>query len=68
MNSDFGNFKEDLKKLAHKLNATVVLECIAGPIVGVISSCLPEKSTIICYGQLSEEKIDGIDPLQILGK
>ena len=50
LNSEFGNFKDDLKKLAKKLNATVVLECISGPIVGVISSCLPEKSSIICYG------------------
>ena len=50
LNSEFGNFRDDLKKLAQKLNATVVLECVSGPIVGIISSCLPEKSTIICYG------------------
>lgn len=54
INSEVPTFQEDLKSLAHKLNATLVLECIAGPIVGVISGCLPPKSTIISYGQLSE--------------
>jgi NADPH:quinone reductase-like Zn-dependent oxidoreductase len=41
---------------------------VAGPIVGVIANCLPVKSTIISYGQLSEQKISGIDPIVILGK
>ncbi len=50
LNSESDTFAADLKKLAYKLNATVVLECVSGPIVGKISSCLPEKSTIISYG------------------
>lgn len=67
MNSESSTFEADLKSLAHKLNANVVLECVAGPIVGLISRCLPEQSTIISYGQLSEKKIEGIDSLKVIG-
>ena len=67
LNSESSTFEADLRSLAHKLNANVVLECVAGPIVGLISRCLPEQSTIISYGQLSEKKIEGIDSLKVIG-
>ena len=41
LNSEEPQFLSDLKRLAHKLNATVVIECVAGPLVGKISACLP---------------------------
>lgn len=50
LNSESPSFKNDLRKLAHDINATVVIECVAGPLVGVISDCLPKDSSIIVYG------------------
>ena len=50
------------------MRANVCLECVAGPIVGVIADALIAKGTIIAYGNLSETKISGISPLQLIGK
>jgi len=67
LNSESPTFEKDLKALARELNANVVLECVAGPIVGVISNCLPRNSTIVSYGQLSESKIEGISAFSVIG-
>lgn len=67
MNSESPTFQKDLKALAKKINATVALECVAGPMTGVISTCLPNRSTIIQYGQLSEQKISGLNAMAIIG-
>jgi NADPH:quinone reductase-like Zn-dependent oxidoreductase len=68
LNSEHSTFEPELKELANKINANVVLECVAGPIVGQIANCLPSNSTIVAYGQLSEQKIEGINPLLVLGR
>ena len=67
LNSETPTFEKDLKALARQINANVVLECVAGPITGLISRCLPRNSTIVSYGQLSEAKIEGIDPFSVIG-
>ncbi|TNV77295.1 hypothetical protein FGO68_gene15628 [Halteria grandinella] len=68
LNSESPDFKKDLKALAKTLQATVALECVAGPMTGHISDCLPPLSTIIQYGQLSEQKMEGINPMQVIAK
>lgn len=57
LNSESETFANDLKKLAKKINANLVLECVAGELTGIISESLPQGSTIVMYGQLSEQKI-----------
>lgn len=42
------------------------MECVSGPIVGKIVDALPPKSTIISYGNLSEEKMNGISSLKLI--
>ena len=43
------------------------MECVAGPVVGQIADALMPKSTIISYGNLSEQKISGISAMKIIG-
>ncbi len=68
LNSEDPNFTSDLTKCAKHINATCVFECVSGPMVGIIANCLPKKSTIFVYGQLSEQKIEGIDAMTVLSK
>lgn len=50
LNSESETFSKDLKALAKKINANLVLECVSGPLTGIISECLPPASTIVMYG------------------
>mmetsp|Transcript_36389 Transcript_36389/g.35272 ORF Transcript_36389/g.35272 Transcript_36389/m.35272 type:complete len:124 (+) Transcript_36389:290-661(+) len=68
LNSSNEDFPERLKELTKELEASVVLECVSGPIVGQIVDALPKNGIIITYGQLSEEKMSGISPLMFMGK
>jgi len=55
------NFAKEVKELCEKLQATVCFECIGGKICGVIFNNLPQKSTLIVYGTLSGQDIEGIN-------
>ena len=57
-----------LKQLARELNATVALECVAGDMPGKLLSVMGNGAIIISYGQLSEQKMDNIDPVIFLFK
>ena len=67
LNSESPTFSKDLKALAKQMNANLVLECVSGPLTGIISECLPPSSTIVMYGQLSEQKIEGISGMMVIG-
>lgn len=68
LNSSEEGFAEKLGELAKKLNATVCLEAIGGPITGLIMSKMPPKSIVILYGCLSEQNVSDVNPLMLLGK
>ncbi|CDW81714.1 zinc-binding dehydrogenase family protein [Stylonychia lemnae] len=67
LNSEKEGFQEELQSLCKKLNATVVFECVSGPVVGVIMNAIPPKSTLISYGNLSEQKMSGINTFKLIG-
>lgn len=68
LDSSQEGFQAQLKQLAAELNATVALECVAGDMPGRLLSVMPPGAIIISYGQLSEQKIDNIDPVIFLFK
>ena len=68
LNSSEPDFDKELSKLVKRLNATVCFEAISGTATGQIMKAMPPKSISIVYGLLSEEKIEGIDPLLLVGK
>lgn len=48
------NFKEQLKQVSKKLRATVLLDAVADTDTPITMSCMPNKSTAIVYGRLTE--------------
>ena len=44
-----------------KLNPTVLLDCVGGKLASEVIMRMPPKSTMVMYGNLSNEKIE-IDP------
>jgi NADPH:quinone reductase-like Zn-dependent oxidoreductase len=55
INSSEVDFEEKLKKLAHKLNATVIFDCVGGKLVQQLIDAAPNESKLFIYGQLSSE-------------
>lgn len=68
LNSSSENFFEDFKNLAKELKATTLIECIGGPITSQLMNCLPAKSQVALYGDLSEKPLSDIDPLLMIGR
>lgn len=68
LNSSSPNFDEELFNLSKQLRANVALECVAGETAGRVLQCLGHGGTMICYGQLSEQKIGPINPIVFLFK
>lgn len=68
LNSTSETFFEDLKKLAAELKALTCIECIGGPFTAQIMDQLPARSHVALYGCLSEKPLEGIDPLQMIGR
>lgn len=57
LNSNDKNFESNLKKLSKKLEATVLLDAVAGELSFQILAALPYGSKMISYGALSEQSI-----------
>lgn len=55
--STSADFNTELKELAHRLHATLILDAIGGPMTGQLADAAPEGSTILVYGSLSGEPI-----------
>ena len=68
LNSSEPDFDKQLKDLAHQLNATVALECVAGDMPGRLLSAMPNGAIVISYGQLSEQPIGPINPIIFIFK
>lgn len=54
-NSSSPEFEEELKEMAHKLNATIIFDAVGGSLVQKLLDATPGKSTLFIYGRLSEE-------------
>ena len=53
INSNDSNFENQLKELAHKLNATVIFDCVGGKMVQQLIDAAPNESKLFIYGRLS---------------
>jgi NADPH:quinone reductase-like Zn-dependent oxidoreductase len=64
-NSADPDFMIDFKEWCEKNNATLMLDAVGGELVNRVLTLLPARSTIILYGNLSQEKIEFL-PTQLL--
>lgn len=55
LNSSEAGFEDQLKQMAHQLNATLFLDAVGGPLLGQLLMAAPNGSTIMSYGRLSAE-------------
>jgi len=55
VNSNNIDFEEKLKELAHKLNATVIFDCVGGKMVQQLIDATPNESKLFIYGRLSSD-------------
>ncbi|EAS04617.1 zinc-binding dehydrogenase family oxidoreductase (macronuclear) [Tetrahymena thermophila SB210] len=61
-------FQKQVKELSEKLQATVCLDPLGGPVSGQIFNNLPTNSKLVNYGSLSGKDIEGINPVQLRWK
>ena len=54
LNSSDADFAEQLQRLAHKLNATLLLDAVSGSMTQQLAEAAPFGSTILLYSRLSE--------------
>jgi NADPH:quinone reductase-like Zn-dependent oxidoreductase len=68
LNLTTDEFADELKHLAHELNARAAIDSIAGEMPNLLMEAMPDRSTLWILGRLSGESIvfDGIT--QLIGK
>jgi NADPH:quinone reductase-like Zn-dependent oxidoreductase len=66
LNSAAPEFRDSLRRLAHDLRATVAFDAVAGPATGALLDSMPAHSTVLVYGALSDERSEGIDPIDMI--
>lgn len=57
LDSSSSNFDRELRVLSNKLNATILLDAVAGDLPGRALAAMPYGSKCVVYGALSEEPI-----------
>jgi NADPH:quinone reductase-like Zn-dependent oxidoreductase len=67
LNSTDADFVEQLRELAHKLGATLLLDAIGGNMTQQLAEAAPFGSTILMYSRLSDQD-SSIDPRTALVK
>jgi NADPH:quinone reductase-like Zn-dependent oxidoreductase len=66
LNSESENFKEELKKVAHQLRATIAFDAVGGELTGTVFNAMPNNGKILVYGSLSLSACSGIGPLGLI--
>lgn len=66
LNSEALNFKENLKKEAERLNASLAFEAIGGTMTGFLLKQMPSHSKVLVYGSLSESNCSDISPIDLI--
>jgi len=56
LNSSDADFVEQLRSVAHKLHATLLLDAVSGSMTQQLGDAAPFVSTILLYARLSDEK------------
>ncbi len=62
LNSESENFEDKLREECHRLHTTIGFDAVCGEMTGKVINAMPERSTIIVYGNLSYAFCGGIDP------
>lgn len=62
------NFYDQLKELAHKLDATVAYDAVGGSLAGMMYNAMPADSELVVYGGLSNKPISDIDVMEVIFK
>jgi len=60
------NFSDQLKQLAHDLNATTAFDAVGGHFSGLTINAMPPDSELIIYGGLSNKLVSEINPLDVI--
>ena len=50
------------------MDAKTLIDCVGGDLPGKLMEYMPQRSTCIIYGAMSEKPIGDINPLTIIGK
>ncbi len=66
LDSSAEGFAENLKELAHKLNASIAYDAVGGEMTAQLINAMPTDSEVVVYGGLSGSAISGIDPMGII--
>jgi len=66
LDSSAEGFMEELKTLAHKLNATMAYDAVGGEMTAQLLNAMPPDSEVILYGGLSGNQINGLDPMGVI--
>ena len=61
-------FLDDLENLAAKLNATILFDSVCDDNLGKMAAIMPEKSTIVIYGNLTGEEFVKINPRSLIDR
>ena len=56
LNSNDADFVEQLRKMAHQLRATLLLDAISGEMTQKLAEAAPTGSTVLLYSRLSDEE------------
>lgn len=65
---DDPDFDKKLLKMAHKMDARLAFDAVAGLWTGRILNSLPNDSEVVVYGGLSNKEISGVDPMGLIFK
>ncbi len=68
LNSSDPDFSGRLTSLASELKANLLFDSVCGPGFTLLSEAIPERSTIVIYGNLSPEEYININPRTVLSK
>ncbi len=66
LDSTSENFVDELKTLAHKLNATMAFDAVGGEMTAQLVNAMPPDSEVIIYGGLSGMAITGMNPMGLI--
>ncbi len=66
LNSETEHFREELKKEAAKLKATIAFDAVGGSLTGTILTAMPNRSKVLVYGSLSMTPCSEIGPLGLI--
>lgn len=66
LNSSDTSFIDDLRRLSHELNATLLFDSTCSPLLGKMIGALPSGSSVVIYGNLSGEENILINPRSLI--